>query len=327
MKRLLNTIVALVLVACLAVPLAMTALASPGTVTLNPDGAGDQTPLGISFVPASVPPALRSNWGVNTLDDGDTSYVHTNANEWLTDLYSIENPATEPGTIDSVTVFIKARAEATPTQASARTAIKTGGTIHYGTPQSLGTTYGTYSTAYSVNPTTSQAWTWSEVSALQAGVSLSRAAGGGIDSRCTQVWVVVAYSDSEPSCDWIGETAWAAGDRYVESGNWATYTAYVADSTVTLYAGQTLEAGTVHFSGAVDGEVTITVALNPGWRFKDVGENVKVQDYDSAPSGNPAPGLFAHKGYATASSFSIDVPQNSFYGVHVNVEWEHCSVP
>ncbi len=66
--------------------------------------------------------------------------------------------------------------------------------------------------------------------------------------------------------------------------------------------------------------MTITVTLNDGWRFEDVHGNVKIQDYASAPSGNPAPGQFAHKGYATGSSFSMIVPANNFYGVHVNVE-------
>ncbi len=119
---------------------------------------------------------------------------------------------------------------------------------------------------------------------------------------------------------WEGETAWADGERYVEQGNWATYTPYVPDSTVTLYAGQTMDAGTVYFSEAVDGWVTITITLNYGWRFADVAENVKIQDYEFAPSGNPSPGQFDHKGYATESPFVIVVPENNFYGVHVDVE-------
>lgn len=121
---------------------------------------------------------------------------------------------------------------------------------------------------------------------------------------------------------WEDETAWAAGNRYVDRGNWATYTPYVANSTVTLYAGQTMEAGTVHFSAAVGGEVIITITLNAGWRFYDDPdmENVKIQDYEIAPLGNPDIGNFAHKGYATSSLFEITVPANNFYGVHVDVE-------
>jgi precorrin-3B methylase len=52
-----------------------------------------------------------------------------------------------------------------------------------------------------------------------------------------------------------------------------------------------------------------------------VAENLKVQHYASAPSGNPSPGLFAHKKTCDTSESScwIDVPAAKFYGVHVNV--------
>lgn len=131
------------------------------------------------------------------------------------------------------------------------------------------------------------------------------------------------------------ETAWASGYRYVTRGNWATYTSYSGvekTKTVTLYAGQTMAAGTVSFSAPSAGVVTITITLNAGWRFalEPVGDtegeydnNVKVQDYATAPTGsNPAPGLFAWKKVATESPATIEVPVNNFYGVHVDVERE-----
>ena len=130
----------------------------------------------------------------------------------------------------------------------------------------------------------------------------------------------------ELNCDecelWADETAWSDGDRYVEQGNWATYTAYVADTTVTLYAGQFYDAGSVHFSSPAGGDVTITITLNTGFRFADVFENVKVQGYESAPSGNPAPGLFDNKETADPEdiSYEIVVPVDNFYGVHVDLE-------
>ncbi len=118
---------------------------------------------------------------------------------------------------------------------------------------------------------------------------------------------------------WAGETAWSDGERYVEQGNWARYTSYDGSAkTVTLYAGQWMDAGTVAFSAAAGGEVTITITLNTGWRFKDVAENVKIQDYAVAPTGNPVPGDFAWKFDAADGPFVV--PENSFYGVHVDVE-------
>jgi hypothetical protein len=128
------------------------------------------------------------------------------------------------------------------------------------------------------------------------------------------------------SCDecetWVDETAWSDGERYQDPGNWATYTTYVADSTVTLFAGQFYDAGSVHFSSPDDGDVTITITLNAGFRFADVLENVKVQGYEIAPSGNPAPGLFDNKETADPGdiSFEIVVPVDNFYGVHVDLE-------
>jgi hypothetical protein len=125
------------------------------------------------------------------------------------------------------------------------------------------------------------------------------------------------------------ETAWAANGneplqlRYTNRGNWATYVAY-AEKTTTLFAGQTIPVGSVSFSAVSGGNVTITVNLTGDWEFEDVAENLKVQDYVAAPSGNPSPGLFAHKKTCDVdeSTCSIVVPANNFYGVHVNVgQW------
>lgn len=306
--------------------LAMLVLAMPtpvqaAIVVLSPSGAGHQTNLSQS--------GAASNWQAAETDDSDTSRVYTTESGYNADFYDLTDVALT-GTINSVTVYIKARSvDNDGTQAAGRTVIRTDGATFVGSNQTLTTSYTDYSTIYASNPTTTLDWTWAEITALQAGVSLRRSGRTGsgrdqqdIESRATQVWVVVDYT----SCEWIGETAWANGTRYVDPGNWATYTPYVADSTVILYAGQTMDAGTVDFSAPVAGSVTITIILNEGWRFYDdpEQENVKIQDYASAPSGNPSPGLFDWKGYATESSFSIDVPENNFYGVHVDVEWEYC---
>jgi hypothetical protein len=118
-----------------------------------------------------------------------------------------------------------------------------------------------------------------------------------------------------------GESGWAAGSRYVAKGNWATYTSYSRiEKTVTLFAGQTMEAGDVTFSAPVNSKVTITITLKPGWFFDNVSDNVKIQDYATTPpSRNPSPGQFAWKGCAYKCSFSIEVPANNYYGVHVDL--------
>lgn len=117
-----------------------------------------------------------------------------------------------------------------------------------------------------------------------------------------------------------GESGWTAGPRYVAKGNWATYTSYgTVEKTVPLFAGQTMNAGNVTFSAPVSGKVTVTITLNPGWFFNNVSDNVKIQDYATPPSRNPSPGQFAWKGYACKCSFSMEVPANNYYGVHVDL--------
>jgi hypothetical protein len=140
------------------------------------------------------------------------------------------------------------------------------------------------------------------------------------------------YQGEPPMECWNAETAWAYGLPYnKDQGNWATYTPYDPGSKVILYAGQTMNAGFVQFSDvSADGEVTVTITLNPGWRFAPVDENVKIQDYETAPSGNPSPGQFKWKGTADSGSntFSIVVPANNYYGVHVDVERRvDCTMP
>jgi hypothetical protein len=114
------------------------------------------------------------------------------------------------------------------------------------------------------------------------------------------------------------ETAWAAGDKYVDKGNWATYTQYQSTTNIILYAGQTIPVGTVSFSELSGGKITISIELSGGWTFQDVEEPVKVQGYDSAPPAvNPSPGLFTtYKG----DELVFQVNPYGYYGIHLDVE-------
>lgn len=132
---------------------------------------------------------------------------------------------------------------------------------------------------------------------------MDETAFAGSDSPCNinphgRWWCYVAHlicckgTEPQPPGCWKDETAWAKGDPYnkVKSGNWAMYTSYAgASKTVDLMAGQTMDAGDVALE-PVSGGVKITVTLASGWRFASVSENLKVQDYASAPSSNPSPG-------------------------------------
>lgn len=139
------------------------------------------------------------------------------------------------------------------------------------------------------------------------------------------------------------ETAWAAnGDLpgeigYVDASQWATYVEYFdVEKTVTLFAGQTIPIGTATFYAPENGWVTIAIDLVDGWIFyydladEEEDDNLKVQDYEFPPEGNPAIGLFDWKAVVPfgSSTGEIDVPVNNFYGVHLDVAYEYdCDVP
>jgi len=135
---------------------------------------------------------------------------------------------------------------------------------------------------------------------------------------------------NDPGMCYEEETAWAEGARYVKKGNWAMYVEYEGvEKTVNLIADYSnwVVAGDVTFSAPVDGFVTITVNLTGGAIFYyDLNDplyddNLKVQDYDKAPTKTPSPGLFEWKTRIEPGSTtgSITVPVNNFYGVHIDL--------
>jgi hypothetical protein len=150
-------------------------------------------------------------------------------------------------------------------------------------------------------------------------------------SHVSFCWNDLLCDDNGEKC-WQEETAWAAGSRYVSKGNWATYTPYPGDGqSVEIYAGKNMLAGTATFSNNGDGTVDIEITLEDGFIFyydlndpNNDDDNIKIQDYDAAPSGNPAPGLFDNKFAALvySTSYTVTVPENDYYGIHLDVAYE-----
>jgi len=125
-----------------------------------------------------------------------------------------------------------------------------------------------------------------------------------------------------------GETAWSDGDDFNTNGNgnWALYTSYEGnDKTVDLLAGSgrgnngsgQTKIGTVTFSPE-NGKVRIKIDLNDAGAFQNKNENVKIQGYNTPPSGNPQIGQFEYKSDASGDSFEIVVDEYSYYAVHVD---------
>lgn len=127
-------------------------------------------------------------------DDDDTFLyggVAPASTSYERDLYGLPNH-TAVGDINKVTVHFRARGTSEYV-AYGKAAIKTHNTVYEGGIETLGGTYWSRSHTWLKNPYTVSDWTWDEIDALQAGVSIraSNANGGAV---CTQVYVVVDYT-------------------------------------------------------------------------------------------------------------------------------------
>lgn len=157
-----------------------------GNVTLRPSGAGSLSNL--------TTDGCGSNWQCvdETSSDDDATRVKRGSNSYLTDVYALENPADTSCPVTSVTVYCRARKH--HTLGAVKPTVYVSGTEYNGSEQSVTTSYADYHQEWTTNPATSLAWTWQEVINLEAGLAL-KGQNAGKPGYCTQVWVVVAYSD------------------------------------------------------------------------------------------------------------------------------------
>lgn len=163
------------------------------TITLRPNAAG--TNCNIEDEIGAACPNHYQNVDESSAD-GDTTTVRSGTAAYQTDTYAVDNPTGQRGTINSVTVYNVTRGHPTlaADQVSAYPTCLTYSTVYNGTAVQLTTTYDTYSKVWTVNPNTSNAWTWAEIEILEAGVALRECRNGlGSDSHCTQVYAVVDY--------------------------------------------------------------------------------------------------------------------------------------
>ena len=160
------------------------------TENLLPDGVGTTTELNPS------PGTGEENWEdvddpVGSPDD-DTTRVQTDQTTYQKDTYATANYTEGHGEITKVTVLFRAMSSDNTTNGQAKAVIRTYGTDYEGSVEDLTTAYADYSAEWTLNPNTSDNWTWSEIDALEAGVALQRVGTAG-DVRCTQVYVRVTY--------------------------------------------------------------------------------------------------------------------------------------
>jgi hypothetical protein len=122
---------------------------------------------------------------------------------------------------------------------------------------------------------------------------------------------------------WKGETATGAGTRYPGTGNWFMYTAFTTNK-VDLIAGQHYDAGDIYMSRS-GGNTYIKITLHNGFRWANVQENLKIQDFANSPTKYVQPGAFKYKCTVTPQStvtYTAKIPGSTakFYGIHADVE-------
>ncbi len=216
---------------------------------LLPDGVGITTQL----IPS--PGTGEDNWEdvddpVDSPDD-DTTRVQTEQITYQKDTYATANHTEGHGTITKVTINFRAVRSDNTTSGQAKAVIRTYDTDYEGSEQVLTTSYTDYSAEWTLNPNTSDNWTWNEVDALEAGVALQREGAAG-NVRCTQVYVEVTYeyipiSGNVPTGDLFEVTPHAnyTGDLAVKVylANTGNLTKAYQSLNMELYLEGSVEAG------------------------------------------------------------------------------------
>ena len=125
------------------------------------------------------------------ISNDDTDYVYDESSTYLCDRYSLPDPAGVGGVIGVVNVNLRARRGSTAT-GNLELTITTHGTDYFGTQKTLTSAYGPYSTAWTTNPYTGDAWTWEEVRDLAAGFCMKHSSAQNV--RTTTLYVDVYYT-------------------------------------------------------------------------------------------------------------------------------------
>ena len=161
------------------------------TEILRPNAAGDE-----ENITAVVGDGIGTHYTVvdEVVADDDTSYLLQTGTTYYRDLYNLGAPSGS-GVINWIKVWYRFRNTSVTYDAYCMPAIKTGGTAYNGSESiqpANDLAYDNYSYQWVTNPQTGVAWTWADLIALQAGVSL-KMAGGRANSRCTQIYVEIDY--------------------------------------------------------------------------------------------------------------------------------------
>jgi len=157
--------------------------AAPSSLVLWPNGVGSHTDFTTS--------GCASNWQCvdETPSDEATTMVQTTASSWNSDTYNAQDHGAVTGTIDSVVVTMRVRAFSSGNNRIAYTLLRTHGSDFSGANIDMDgvTSFTNFSTKYGINPSTSAAWAWAEVDAMEIGLTLKKSC------QCTQVYATIYY--------------------------------------------------------------------------------------------------------------------------------------
>jgi hypothetical protein len=120
---------------------------------------------------------------------------------------------------------------------------------------------------------------------------------------------------------WRAETATGYGLRYKGTSNWFMVTKFTTTAPVNLIAGQHYDAGDITFTR--NGTTTIKITLHDGFRFANVANNLKIQNFTTAQPPYMSPGSFKYKfncSQASNTCTATGLPNANYYGIHVDVE-------
>lgn len=128
--------------------------------------------------------------------DGFTTFLADNCDDvFHTDTFGLPNSGVGAGVINSVKVYVVANYEGTGANGRLKLAVYTNSALHEGSEETAIADWTSYDKTWVTNPETTNPWTWAEINALEAGISVKGKIGGvGGDVYVTQVYVEVDYT-------------------------------------------------------------------------------------------------------------------------------------
>ncbi len=248
----------------------------------------------------------------------DNTTVSRSSTTFLRDLYDIADHTTESGTINNVMVV--ARVRSTSSVDGLKIWVKTGGTEYKSDTKSVTTGWAAYFHEWATNPKTGNAWTWTDIDALQVGISLA-AASYMKTTYCSQVCV---YVNPSPATYYVEKTGSDANDGTNSTTDaWLTIgkaadNMFISGDIVYVGAGTYTENNvTFAYSGKVGnltsciavGDVTLNAThLWDANGFYITGDYIKIEGFKIINAGDDET-----YGGIKASGEGIVISENTIY--------------